>query len=70
MTQDGVVRQTTAYERIEGFAEYFGHAIRTVLAAAEHTPCACHPGGRVLHVDPHAVQRGRDNAPARILRER
>ena len=36
VTQDGVVLQTTAYERFEGFAEYFKHAIRTVLATTEH----------------------------------
>lgn len=36
VTQDGVVLQTTAYERFEGFADRLRYAVRTVLAATEH----------------------------------
>ena len=36
VTQDGVVLQTTAYERFEGFAERLQYAVRTVLATTEH----------------------------------
>ena len=36
VTQDGVVLQTTAYERFEGFAERLQRAVSTVLATTEH----------------------------------
>ncbi len=36
VTQDGVVLQTTDYERFEGFADEFRHAVRTVLQTTEH----------------------------------
>ena len=36
VTQDGVVLQTTAYERFEGFADTLQQAVRTVLATTEH----------------------------------
>ena len=36
VTQDGVVLQTTGYERFEGFADRFRQAVRTVLATTEH----------------------------------
>ena len=36
VTQDGVVLQTTAYERFEGFADRLQHAVGTVLATTEH----------------------------------
>lgn len=36
VTMDGVVLQTTGYERFEGFAEKLRHALETVLATTEH----------------------------------
>lgn len=36
VTQDGVVLQTTAYERFEDFAERLRYAVRTVLATTAH----------------------------------
>ena len=36
VTQDGVVLQTTAYERFESFAERLQHTVQTVLATTEH----------------------------------
>ena len=36
VTHDGVVLQTTAYERFEGFAVKLQHTVRTVLATTEH----------------------------------
>lgn len=36
VTQDGVVLQTTAYERFEGFADRLQYAVRTVLSTTEH----------------------------------
>ena len=36
VTQDGVVLQTTAYEKFEGFADRLQRAVQTVFATTEH----------------------------------
>ena len=60
VTQDGVVLQTTAYDRFEGFVDKLRHAVRTVLATTRHDPLGVVQRVGLRYVDVVQPREGED----------
>ena len=60
VTQDGVVLQTTAYEKFEGFADRLQHAVRTVLATTEHDQLGVVQRVGLRYIDVVQPRKGED----------